>query len=194
MTGGKRNPSTEKTRTSVVLGNDYYSKKTTYQSEFKSNREMAAAVKTGRPQLAEVLPHQVYPPPTEALKRTIYQEDFAVNDFRNTSTIYREQHKRMIEVAGTHKLVGVPLSPHPDMKNKGVDPSQQQTAYSNRTKISSDWACVQISAQENGLDPAMIGNKGKAEAYEKLPTEHQRQFRWPLPDDIHVVTYQHTKC
>merc|ERR1712066_86044 len=194
MVAGKKSAitSAEKTRTSVVLGNDYFPKRTTYQSAFNDSKGKPYVEKATGHELAEVLPHQVYPPPREPLKRTIYQEDFACKDYKNTLYVYKEQHERMKSVSRIHKLIGVPLAPHSDMTSE-TEPSQQQTAYCNRTNISKGWPSIQVSA-ENGLDPATkCNNRDKAEAYEKLPTEHQRQFRWPVPDDIHVVTYQQTK-
>jgi hypothetical protein len=187
--------SAQKTATSVVLGNDYLPKKTTYQcthnvwtdSKKSNNNEKCDEIA-----LAEVLPRNVYPPPTEPLRRTIYQDDFGSIDFMQTGQIYTNQQKTANIIAGIHHLPGVPLAPHDDLCHSATEPSQQQTAYKNKMEISKEWASIQkLAEHENSTSSAQSINK--AQVYESLPTEHQRQFRWPMPDDIHVVTYQQMK-
>ena len=48
-----------------------------------------------------------------------------------------------------------------------------------------EWASIQKFADNDEVTPCDEPNK-----YEHKPTEHQRQYRWPIPDNIHVVTYQ----
>merc|ERR1712139_360399 len=93
-----------KTRTSVSLGNDYFPKRTTYQSTYMQE----GAVKVQRSQgheLAEVLPSQVYPPPFEPLRRTIYREDFGRMSNKQTASSFRRNrenayHQRYSRTAG----------------------------------------------------------------------------------------------
>jgi hypothetical protein len=190
----------KKTRTSVVLGNDYFPQRTTYQTTYSSTEGASAAERDNKLELAEVLPLTVYPPPTEPLKRTIYREDFGGISNQITHKTFLDVKEKMKMISGIHLIAGVPLSPHADVKASNVttEPSQQQTGYKNKTAISSDWAKVQKMADNeeirshsayNSRVKIVEGDHG----YEKLPTEHQRQFRWPLPDDIHVVTYQQTQ-
>ena len=51
--------------------------------------------------------------------------------------------------------------------------------------IMKEWASIQKFADNDEVTPCDEPNK-----YEHKPTEHQRQYRWPIPDNIHVVTYQ----
>ena len=60
-------------------------------------------------------------------------------------------------------------------------------------KISKEWAQIQKLAEHENSENSATTHINKAQVYESLPTEHQRQFRWPMPDDIHVVTYTQMK-
>ena len=195
----RKQTSSQKTATSVCLGNDYLPKKTTYQCTH-NNWTASKPSKADPITLSEVLPHKVYPPPPESLKRTIYQDDFGSVDYQSHGTIYKETSKTANIISNIHHLPGVPLAPHDDIQasNSSTEPSQQQTGYKNKMMIAEDWAQVQKAADQqnneyNGSVPNFENSSVKKQSYESLPTEQKRQFRWPVTDDIHVVTYQQIK-
>merc|ERR1711943_87326 len=127
----------QKTATSVVLGNDYLPKITTYQCTHNTWATKGKRTDT-EPEIpeAEVLPRSVFPPPTEPLKRTIYRENFGVIDYNQTGQIYKQQQKTASIISTIHQLPGVPLAPHEDLKNCKTEPSQQQTGFTNTSGIS----------------------------------------------------------
>merc|ERR1712110_240192 len=133
--------------------------------------------------LAEVFLSQVHPPPTEPLRRTIYREDFGRMSNSQTEFCHQEAKGKMHTISGIHAKQSVPLAPHADVSGTKPVPSEQQTGYKEKASIMKDWASVQKFADNEKVCPSDKPNK-----YEHLPTEHQRQFRWPMPDDIHVVT------
>merc|ERR1712048_426964 len=173
-----------KTRTSIVLGNDKLPKKTSYQTSFNETYVKRPTKSKGH-SLAEVFPSQVHPPPTEPLRRTIYREDFGRMNTKQTEFCHKEAKAKMLGIAGIHAQQSVPLAPHADVSGSKPVPSEQQTGYKEKSDIMKDWASIQKFADNEEVTPNDKPNK-----YEHLPTEHQRQYRWPVPDDIHVVTYQ----
>merc|ERR1719500_378252 len=179
--------SAQKTNTSIVLGNDDLPKKTTYQCTH--TKFPTTDAKVIEPiDLSEVLPNSVFPPPEEPLRKTIYQEDFGSIDPTETSSIHREQQKTANIIAGIHHLPGVPLAPHADLTTSSTEPSQQQTAYRNKMRISKEWASIQKKAEQENATSSAYSVDCMVDG-DCLPTEHQRQYRWPMTDSIHVVTY-----
>ena len=90
-----------KTRTSIVLGNDKLPKKTSYQTSFNEPETHSVNIATGH-SLAEVFPSQVYPPPTEPLRRTIYREDFGRMSNSQTEFCHQEAKAKMHTISGIH--------------------------------------------------------------------------------------------
>ena len=90
-----------KTRTSIVLGNDKLPKKTSYQTSFNEPETHSVTIATGH-SLAEVFPSQVYPPPTEPLRRTIYREDFGRMSNSQTEYCHQEAKAKMHTISGIH--------------------------------------------------------------------------------------------
>merc|ERR1711881_779681 len=162
--------SDRKTRTSVSLGNDWFPKRTTYQTTYNMEGQAPPPHKAMAYEFpAEVLPLTVYPPPTEPLRRTIYREDFGSISTNQTLACFEDHIHKMEVISRIHAKPGVPLAPHDDVKTSKTDPSEQQTGYKNKVEIAKEWASIQKFADNDEVREIMQeASAPKVQKYEKL--------------------------